>query len=93
MNLKKFRAAYTILIVALYWMLEVMPLAVTSLLPLVLFPFLGVMDTTAVAPTYFKETNVMFFGGLVLALAVEYSNLHRRIALKVMTLVGSEPIR
>ncbi|CAL8124065.1 unnamed protein product [Orchesella dallaii] len=89
----KFRAAYAIMIVALYWMLEVMPLAVTSLLPLVLFPFLGVLDTSEVAPSYFKETNVMFFGGLVLALAVEYCNLHRRIALKVMTIVGSSPVR
>lgn len=74
-------------------MFEVMPLAVTSLLPIVLFPFLGVLDTSEVAPTYFKETNVMFFGGLVLALAVEYCNLHRRIALRVMTVAGSEPIR
>jgi len=70
----------------------VMPLAVTSLLPLVLFPFLGVLDTEDVAPSYFKETNVMFFGGLVLALAVEHCNLHRRIALKVMTVAGSNPV-
>lgn len=37
---------------------------------------------------YFKETNVMFIGGIILALAVEFCNLHKRIALKVITIVG-----
>ncbi|OXA56239.1 hypothetical protein Fcan01_09879 [Folsomia candida] len=88
-----FKAAYVILIVAIFWMVEALPLAVTSLLPLVLFPFLGVRDSSSVSASYMKETNAMFLGGLIIALAVEYCNLHRRIALRVMTIIGSSPIR
>jgi len=40
-----------------------------------------------------KETNMMFIGGLIIALAMEYSNLHRRIALRVMSIIGGSPTR
>lgn len=49
--------------------------------------------TGRVSKNYMKETNMMFIGGLIIALAVEYCNLHRRIALKVMTTVGCSPVR
>lgn len=78
---------------AIYWMVEAMPLAITALLPMVLFPLLGVQDTAKVSINYMKETNMMFVGGLIIAMAVEYCNLHRRIALTVMTTVGVSPIR
>ena len=68
-----------------------MPLAVTSLLPIVVFPLLDVLSTSQVCSLYFKEANVVFFGGVVLALGVEKSNLHRRIALRAILIVGTNP--
>ncbi|WKX99005.1 hypothetical protein Q1695_014122 [Nippostrongylus brasiliensis] len=85
------RCAYCILLMASYWIAEVVPLAVTSFLPMVLLPFLGVMSIKKTARSYFSETNAMFMANLMLSLAVEECNLHRRIALKMLTFVGSKP--
>merc|ERR1711963_738996 len=90
---EEMRCAYCVLLMAAYWMTEALPLPITSLMPMVLFPFLGLMSTNEVGINYLKSTNFMFLGGLVLALAVEHSGLHLRIALKIMMLIGASPCK
>ncbi|XP_037034217.1 solute carrier family 13 member 4-like [Bradysia coprophila] len=90
---KKFKCAYVILLMAVFWMLELLPLAVTALLPVALFPFFGIQSTGAVAANYMRETAMMFIGGISLALGIQYSGLHKRIALKIILAIGSSPRR
>ncbi|CAL1267392.1 unnamed protein product [Larinioides sclopetarius] len=84
------QCAYVMLIVALYWLLEPVPIAAASMLPIVLFPLLGILSSTDVCQNYMKEGYMAFIAGLMAATAVESSNLHERIALKVLLLIGSE---
>ncbi|CAG9831667.1 unnamed protein product [Diabrotica balteata] len=76
-----------------YWVFEVLPLPVTSLIPMVLFPLMGILDSDQTSLCYLKETNMMFVGGLIIAIAVEHCNLHKRVALYVIRLVGCSPRR
>lgn len=78
---------------AVWWVTEAVPLAATSLLPLVLFPLLAVRPVREVAPSYADHMIFLFLGGFVLALAVERSGLHRRLALATLTTVGASPRR
>lgn len=76
---------------AIWWITEAAPIPVTSLLPLVLFPLFG-MDTMAnVASPYANPVVFLVMGGVILGLATERSNLHRRIALLTIRAVGTRP--
>lgn len=75
---------------AIWWIMEAVPLAVTSLLPVFLFPLLGIMSTKAVAPLYMNEVLMLFIGGFILAFAMEKWGLHRRIALKTILIIGTD---
>ena len=79
------------LLMFIYWMTECLPLAITSLLPIALFPLLNIMSTSDVCSQYFKSSNVVFFCAISMALGAEQSNLHKRIALKILLLIGADP--
>jgi len=78
-------------VMAVWWITEAIPLAATALLPVVLFPYLGIMNGKAVASQYFNHVIFLFIGGFIVALAMERWNLHRRIALRILLLFGNRP--
>lgn len=87
------RMAAIATLMAIWWVTDAIPLAATSLLPLVLFPVMGIMDGKDVAPVYINYVIFLFLGGFLIALAMERWNLHRRIALRIIRTIGSDPPR
>jgi sodium-dependent dicarboxylate transporter 2/3/5 len=79
--------------VAVWWLTETAPIAVTALLPIVLFPVSGVTDAAATAAAYADPVTFLFLGGFLVALAVERWGLHRRIAVSVVRALGDDPRR
>ena len=85
------RTAAAATLMAIWWMTEAIPIPATALIPLVLFPILGILTMPEAAAPYANEVIYLFLGGFLLALAVERWGLHRRIALGIMIRVGSGP--
>jgi sodium-dependent dicarboxylate transporter 2/3/5 len=87
------RAAQGVLAVgclmAVWWLTEALPLAATSLLPIPLFPLLGIKSTAATTPAYMDRNIVLFMGGFFIAMAMQRWRLHRRIALWIVSAVGT----
>lgn len=83
------RVGAVTLMMAILWMTEAVPLAATALLPLLLFPILGVAPIDEVAAPYANPLIFLFLGGFLIALSIERWNLHRRLALTVVHRVGA----
>ncbi len=78
---------------ATWWLTEAIPLSATALLPLAFLPLAGVESIRAAAAPYANPLILLFLGGFILGLAMERCNLHRRIALITLSLVGTSPPR
>jgi sodium-dependent dicarboxylate transporter 2/3/5 len=78
---------------AIWWISEAVPLAITSLLPVTMFPLLGIMDGQAVSSAYFNHVIFLFIGGFLVALAMQRWDLHRRIALNILAVTGTGKAR
>lgn len=74
-----------------WWITETVSISVTALLPLILFPLLKVMPIGDVGANYGSPIIFLFFGGFILALAIEKVNLHKRIALSIVRMTGTSP--
>lgn len=77
----------------IWWLTEAVSISVTALIPLTFFPLLGIMDMKSVAANYGSPIVFLFFGGFVMALALEKVNLHKRIALNIIRFTGTSPNR
>lgn len=75
----------------IWWITESVSISVTALLPLILFPILDIMPIADVGANYGSPIVFLFFGGFVMALALEKVNLHKRIALNIIKITGTTP--
>ena len=87
------RMAAVVALMAVWWITEAVPLAATSLLPMVLFPLFEIQRGTTTAQSYMNSLIFLYIGGFLIALGMERWNLHRRIALKIINAIGRKPDR
>ncbi len=87
------RVAAVTALMACWWIGEALPIAATSLLPLVLFPLLSIQPAAAVSAQYGDPVVFLFLGAFMIALAMERWGLHRRIALVLVGALGTSPTR
>jgi sodium-dependent dicarboxylate transporter 2/3/5 len=80
-------------LMATWWVTEAIPIPATALVPVVLFPLTGIMKGSEVAREYMSWLIFLFLGGFLIAIAVERWNLHRRIALHILGIIGGRPHR
>ena len=93
LSVEGWRTAAVAVLMATWWMTEALPIPATAMLPLGLFPLLGVLDADGASAPYASELIFLFMGGLLLARTMEKWGLHKRIALAIMSFVGTGPDR
>ena len=76
--------------IAIWWMTEAIPIYVTSLLPIILFPLSGGLELKLTTASYGHKFVFLFIGGFILAIAIEKWKLHKRIALNIIKIVGTK---
>ncbi|XP_017756022.1 PREDICTED: protein I'm not dead yet [Eufriesea mexicana] len=82
------RCLYVVGLMAMFWVTEVLPLPITGLIPVVLYPLMGIMNTSDTCACYMNDTTMMFIGSMVIAIVIENSGLHMRIALLIIKMIG-----
>jgi sodium-dependent dicarboxylate transporter 2/3/5 len=87
------KVAAVAILMTIWWISEAVPIAVTALLPIVLFPLLGVMSTASTTTSYANHLVYLFLGGFLIAVTMQKWNLHRRIAMHVLLRTGVSPAR
>lgn len=75
--------------IAIWWITEAIPIAATALLPIVLFPLSGSLDIAKTTASFGHKFVFLYLGGFIIAIAIEKWNLHKRIALNIINLIGS----
>jgi sodium-dependent dicarboxylate transporter 2/3/5 len=81
------------LLMSVWWITEAIPLAATAILPMILYPLMGILSGKATAPFYFNSTIFLFIGGFMIALTMEKWDLHKRLALLTIRTIGGGPAR
>ncbi|WP_154856377.1 SLC13 family permease [Cyclobacterium xiamenense] len=76
--------------IAIWWITEAIPIAATALLPLVIFPLTGVMGIKATSIPYSDPMVLLYMGGFMIAVSIEKWNLHKRIALQIISFLGTD---
>ncbi|MFD2588908.1 SLC13 family permease [Croceitalea marina] len=76
--------------IAIWWITEAIPISITALLPLVLFPLAGGLDLNTTAASFGHKYIFLYMGGFIIAIAIEKWNLHKRIALNIINIIGSD---
>ncbi|ELU14804.1 hypothetical protein CAPTEDRAFT_121548 [Capitella teleta] len=85
--------AYVVMVMAIYWMTAVIPMGITGLLPVIMFPMFGLVSVPDVATNYIKNVQLVLMGSMFVAIAIEQQNFHRRLALKSLLAIGTSPRR
>ena len=91
MPLPAWQTTAIVVLMATWWMTQALPLTATALIPFLAFPLFGIMDANAAAASYYSPILFLVLGGAIIALAIERTGLHRRLALAIVARGGGSP--
>lgn len=88
---KAMRCAYMILVIVLYWIMNIIPYAVTAMFPIFILPLFDIESSSKIGTFYFSNITCMLVLSILVARSIEQSNVHKRVAIAVLSLVGFGP--